>query len=130
MLTPNAPGVPLLVALHAPQPGLRSTAPWSSALTWVERECSTRTAVAVGDFNATVDNFGSAALGGCRDAAIARRSGAVATWPTSMPTWLGMPIDHVLTGDAWRVVSFTVITSEDGSGARHRPILAVLTPAG
>lgn len=130
VLRPTTPDVPLLIALHAPQPGVRSTGLWSSTLTWVEQQCATRTAVAVGDFNATVDNFGGPGLGGCRDAAIERRAAAVSTWPTSLPTWLGMPIDHVLAGDAWTAAGFTVITDQDDGGARHRPILAVLQKSG
>ena len=125
-VAPTTPDVPLLVALHAPQPGVRSTGPWSSTLAWVEQQCTTRTAVAVGDFNGTVDNFGGPGLGGCHDAAVATGSGAVSTWPTSMPAWLGMPIDHVLAADGWTTTGFSVITDQDGGGARHRPILAVL----
>jgi endonuclease/exonuclease/phosphatase (EEP) superfamily protein YafD len=130
VLRPTTPDVPLLVALHAPQPGVRSTGPWSSTLAWVEQQCTTRTAVAVGDFNGTVDNFGGPGLGGCHDAAVATGSGAVSTWPTSMPAWLGMPIDHVLAADGWTTTGFSVITDHDSAGARHRPILAVLRKSG
>jgi endonuclease/exonuclease/phosphatase family metal-dependent hydrolase len=38
-----------------------------------------------------------------------------------------MPIDHVLVTPQWKVDSFTVLTDRDESGARHRPIFAVLS---
>lgn len=53
------------------------------------------------------------------------------TWSTSLPSLLAMPIDHVLAAPAvGRVTSVTVLSSEDGSGTRHRPTMTVLTPAG
>lgn len=82
-----------------------------------------------GDFNASIDGFNGPALGQCRDAASRMKSAAVGTWPTNLPTWLGMPIDHVLAGNTWKVVSYSVLTSQDKTSARHRPTLAVMIRA-
>ena len=127
VLDAAAPGLPRVVALHAPLPGRHSTAAWRATLRWVAAECARRPVLAIGDFNASVDNFGGDSLGACRDAAITRHAGSVGTWPAILPAALAMPIDHALTTpDAGTVESFTVLTSEDSSGARHRPTLTVV----
>lgn len=128
-LTPVTAGLPTIVAIHAAQPSLRDNPQWRSDLTWVEQRCENPDTIAVGDFNATLDSFGGDHLGGCTDGADRRDAASVGTWPTRLPAWAGMPLDHVLTGTGWTTRSFTVIRSEDGSGARHRPILAVVAPA-
>ncbi|MGN8050876.1 endonuclease/exonuclease/phosphatase family protein [Curtobacterium sp. 22159] len=126
----TAPGSPTIVALHAPQPLLRGLAGWSADLRWVRDVCSPRSDVIVsGDFNASVDAFAGAGLGACSDAASIVHGAGVGTWPTSVPTSLGMPLDHTLVeASAGLVRSWTVITAEDGSGARHRPTLTVVEP--
>ena len=126
LLVPVTAGLPMIVAIHAAQPTFRGNGDWNADLRWVESHCASPDVIAVGDFNATTDSFGAAHLGRCVDAASVRGAASVGTWPTASPTWLGMPLDHVLTSPGWRPLSFTVITAEDGSGARHRPILAVL----
>lgn len=123
----NTANLPTIVALHAPQPTLHGTKQWSTELNWVADECRSGQVVAVGDFNATVDSFGTSTLGSCVDAASIRHAGSVGTWPTTAPTWLGMPIDHVLATSGWRTQTFTVITDQDHSGTRHRPIFVTLT---
>jgi len=120
-------GLPTIVALHAPQPTFHGTDPWNVDLAWVADQCRSGEVVAVGDFNATVDSFGTSTLGHCADAATARHAGSVGTWPTAVPTWLGMPLDHVLATPGWRTRAFTVIADQDNSGALHRPIFTVLT---
>jgi endonuclease/exonuclease/phosphatase family metal-dependent hydrolase len=118
----------VLVALHAAQPALRGNGVWRRELDRAAAACGDPHAVVVGDLNATLDDLGAPALGGCRDAAALRSAAGLGTWPTAVPPVLAMPIDHVLVGRDWTVRSFTVLTAEDASGARHRPILAVLAP--
>ena len=125
-ITSDVADLPTIVALHAPQPTFHGTDPWNVDLTWVTDQCRSGEVVAVGDFNATVDSFGASTLGHCADAATARHAGSVGTWPTVVPTWLGMPLDHVLATPGWHARAFSVITDEDGSGALHRPVFAVL----
>lgn len=125
-LTARTASLPRIVAIHALKPLPGRTAGWRADLDWVARLCADPSTIAVGDFNATVDNFDAGRVGGCRDAAAERGAASVGTWPTALPTWAAMPIDHVLLGGAWTPRSFTVLTEADGSGARHRPILAVV----
>lgn len=127
ILAATAPGLPRVVAVHAPLPTRHNMAAWRATLRWVAAECAHRSVLAVGDFNASVDNFGGDRLGACRDAAIAQRAGSAGTWPATLPAALAMPIDHALTTPAaGKVASFTVLTGEDGSGARHRPTLTIV----
>lgn len=128
VLRPSSAQLPTIVALHANQPTPGGIGGWRDELQWVESNCRAGAVLVVGDFNASVDDFGSAGLGGCRDAAALTGAASVGTWPTTAPAFLGMPIDHALvTGMAGRVESFSVLTREDGSGARHRPTLTVLS---
>jgi endonuclease/exonuclease/phosphatase (EEP) superfamily protein YafD len=129
-LAPSSGSLPRIVAIHALKPLPGETGAWDADLDWVARLCSDPSTIAVGDFNATVDHFDAGRLGGCRDVAAARGAASVGTWPAALPTWAAMPIDHVLIGSGWAARSFTVLTAADGSGARHRPILAVVRRAG
>nr|WP_240148405.1 endonuclease/exonuclease/phosphatase family protein [Diaminobutyricibacter tongyongensis] len=127
-LHPADPGQPALVALHADQPALRGNGNWRAELGWVAEQCRHGSVIVAGDFNATLDEFGSSGLGPGTDAATTAHAGSVGTWPTTVPTWLAMPIDHILVTPDWRVDSFSVLTGADGSGARHRPVFAVISP--
>ena len=127
-LHPADPRQPALVALHADQPTLRGNGDWRAEVAWVAEQCGRGSAIVAGDFNATLDELGSSGLGRCTDAAAAVHAGSVGTWPSAAPTWLAMPIDHILVTPDWTVDSFTVLTGADGSGARHRPVLAVVSP--
>lgn len=130
-LRSDSPSLPTVLALHAPWPVGERLAGWDRDVDWVAQQCSTGKRVLVaGDFNASTDDFGGPRLGQCLDAATQRGSAGVGTWSTHLPTLLAMPIDHVLaTPSAGTVESFTVLTSEDGSGTRHRPTMTVITPA-
>jgi endonuclease/exonuclease/phosphatase (EEP) superfamily protein YafD len=127
VVRPNDSTLPTFVAIHAEKPLLSGSASWDADLTWVADICRSDNVIAIGDFNATLDGFGGDRLGSCRDAATSVDAGSVGTWPTSVPVWLAMPIDHVLVTPQWMVDSFTVLTDHDASGARHRPILAVVS---
>lgn len=132
-LKTTTPGLPTLLALHAPWPVGERLAGWDEDVDWVASRCAAgaaagRPVLVAGDFNASTDDLGGPSLGGCTDAATLRHSAGVGTWSTHVPTLLAMPIDHVLlTPSAGAVTSFTVLTSEDGSGTRHRPTMAVIT---
>lgn len=126
-LQPADPRQPAFVALHADQPTLRGNADWRSELGWVGEQCARGSTIVAGDFNATLDELGPAGLGRCQDAAASVHAASVGSWPTAVPTWLAMPIDHILVTPDWTVDSFTVLTDADHSGARHRPVFAVLS---
>ncbi|HEY0374994.1 MAG TPA: endonuclease/exonuclease/phosphatase family protein [Amnibacterium sp.] len=125
---PADPRLPVVVALHAAIPAAGGNAQWRAEMARATLACRDPRTIVVGDFNGTIDDFGGPGLGGCRDAAAARGAASLGTWPTALPPVLAMPIDHVLVGRSWTVERFSVLTSEDRSGARHRPILAVLAP--
>lgn len=119
---------PTILALHAPKPLSGGISAWRQDLNWVKSACAaSRPVIVSGDFNGTVDNFGSDRLGSCIDSASVVGSASVGTWPTVLPTTLGMPIDHtLLTASAGTTVSWTTLTADDRSGARHRPTLTVI----
>lgn len=128
LVRPDDGRLPVVLALHAAQPALRGNATWRKELEQAAAACRDPRVVVVGDLNGTLDDLGGQGLGGCRDAAALRSAASLGTWPTAVPPVLAMPIDHVLVAARWSVRSFSVLTSEDASGARHRPILAVLAP--
>ena len=129
---------PVIVGAHpvAPVPG--EMAGWRQGLDWLAARCAGENVILAGDLNSTLDHYtgldtasdASGGLGGCRDAARLTGSAAVGTWPASLPTLLGAPIDHVMATDAWDFVGFEVIASHDGDGSDHRPVIAQLRPAG
>jgi endonuclease/exonuclease/phosphatase (EEP) superfamily protein YafD len=124
---------PTIVAAHpvAPVPG--EMAAWRSGLQWLADRCAGRNVILAGDLNSTLDHYtGLGSDGGdvgrCHDAARATGAAAVGTWPTPLPLLLGAPIDHVMATDDWQIVGFQVISSRDGAGSDHRPVVAVLRP--
>lgn len=132
-------GGPTIVAVHAVAPILGELRSWRSDLDDLAALCDAPDVVMAGDFNATLDAFagldapldgGKSELGACSDAALSVGAGAVGTWPAAVPPVLGAPIDHVMSGPAWRTTGFRVILDQDGSGSDHRPVLAQLSPAG
>lgn len=125
-----APG-PTVVAAHSypPLPGRMDT--WRLDLQWVADRCDSADVIIAGDLNATVDHLsglgdGDALVGSCFDAALSAGTAAVGTWPTSVPSWLASPIDHVLMGSAWFATGAYAVTSLDQAGSDHRPLVAVL----
>jgi endonuclease/exonuclease/phosphatase (EEP) superfamily protein YafD len=78
--------------------------------------------VVVGDLNATLDHAPlRAALSGARDVAADVGQGLTSTWPTALPRWLGVQIDHVLVGGGVHPAAARVL---DLPGSDHRALLA------
>ena len=108
-------------------PGRRSAmADWRHDTALIARTCATTPGVIVaGDLNATLDHPGLRDLGPCVDAAREVGRASWGTWPSSAPSLLAAPIDHVLVdGRVWRVVSFDVLPATGASD--HRPALATV----
>ncbi|MDT3331030.1 MULTISPECIES: endonuclease/exonuclease/phosphatase family protein [Microbacterium] len=126
---------PTVVAVHAVAPRQNDMAHWRSDLRWIADQCASANVILAGDFNATIDHMSrlgthGGTLGRCQDAASTTGNGAVGTWDTAWPALLGAPIDHVMTTDAWRATGSVVVTSLDGSGGDHRPVIVQLEPVG
>ncbi|MHB1288764.1 endonuclease/exonuclease/phosphatase family protein [Georgenia sp.] len=120
---------PVFLAVHPTPPLADRTDAWTEDLEAVTEVCRSGEPglVLAGDLNATLDHAPMRDLGSCRSAAVAGGIGAVSTWPTTIPRWLGAPIDHVLVGDGHEVVAAAVV--ERGS-SDHRALLVRLLPAG
>jgi endonuclease/exonuclease/phosphatase (EEP) superfamily protein YafD len=138
---------PTIVAAHPVAPVEGEMANWRSGLEWLAARCGVSASavgggagtILAGDFNSTLDHYsgltassarGEGDLGACHDGARATNSAAVGSWPTSLPSALGAPIDHVMASDGWTFVGFRVIGTEDGAGSDHRPVVAQLRPEG
>lgn len=129
---------PVIVGAHpvAPVPGEMPA--WRQGLQWLAARCAGENVILAGDLNSTLDHYvgvdeasnASGGLGGCRDGARLTGNAAVGTWPATLPTLLGAPIDHVMATPNWEFVGFRVIGSLDGAGSDHRPVVAQLRPAG
>jgi endonuclease/exonuclease/phosphatase (EEP) superfamily protein YafD len=129
---------PVIVGAHpvAPVPG--EMAGWRQGLDWLAARCAGDNVILAGDLNSTLDHYtgldaasdASGGLGGCRDGARVTGSAAVGTWPATLPTLLGAPIDHVMATPNWDFVGFRVVTTLDQAGSDHRPVVAQLRPAG
>ncbi|GAB3616642.1 endonuclease/exonuclease/phosphatase family protein [Okibacterium endophyticum] len=127
---------PTIVAAHAVSPTVGQMANWRDDLAWLAEQCGSGSVIMAGDFNATVDSMAGletengATLGACSDAAVSSGDGAVGTWPTSLPSLVGSPIDHVMATSDWHVEDTHVLTEYDNAGSDHRPVVARLTPSG
>ncbi|AQP46684.1 hypothetical protein BW730_03215 [Tessaracoccus aquimaris] len=129
---------PFIVAVHVQQPSPGNVAVRDEHLAWVESLCAGSDFVlAVGDFNSTPNHLDSGRLGRCADVALAVEAGAASTWPTWLPSWLGISIDRAMVGPPYEpgTFGFEVLRSVDtggpglGSddGADHWPILIEVT---
>ena len=74
--------------------------------------------IVVGDLNASP---WSSAMRAIAPAGLRRATGLQPTWPSLLPV---IPIDHVLTSEAWEVVESGV---GPAMGSDHRPVFAVLS---
>lgn len=124
---------PIVVAAHAVAPRPGDMDAWRADLRWLADQCAADSVILAGDFNATVDHFAGLGvdegmLGRCTDAATVSGNGAVGTWRTGWPALLGTPIDHIMTTPAWSVTGSLVLTSHDGAGSDHRPLVVQLEP--
>lgn len=123
---------PVLVSTHPVAPVPHQMRNWRADLEFVAGLCDGSSSVVMaGDFNSTLDHWASLGadgghLGACRDAASAVGAGAVGTWPTWAPPWLGTQIDHVVATPDWQPVAARVLTGLDGVGTDHRPVLVQL----
>ena len=130
--TPDDGDGPILVATHPVAPIPQQMRNWRSDLEFVASLCRQGQSIIVGgDFNSTLDHWsslgvGTGDIGTCVDAAGAAGSGAVGTWPTWAPAWLGAQIDHVVASPDWRAVDAQVLEGYDDAGTDHRPVVAVL----
>ncbi|MDL5158558.1 endonuclease/exonuclease/phosphatase family protein [Actinomycetospora termitidis] len=81
--------------------------------------------VVAGDLNATTDHSAfRAATEGCVDALESVGAGTTGTYPTDLPRWFGVQIDHVLAGGGVGVQGGEVL---DVPGTDHRAVLARLS---
>lgn len=132
---------PVFVAAHPVAPVPQQMRNWRADLEFVAGLCDgSDSVVMAGDFNSTVDHWwqyrtaidggGVGDLGVCRDAASALDAGAVGTWPTWAPPWLGANIDHVVATPDWTPIAARVLTGLDAAGTDHRPVVVQLRHAG
>ncbi|SDR74085.1 endonuclease/exonuclease/phosphatase family protein [Agrococcus carbonis] len=126
---------PVLVSTHPVAPVPHQMRNWRADIEFVAGLCDGRDSVVMaGDFNSTLDHWWATRedggdLGVCRDAATAVGAGAVGTWPTWAPPWLGPVIDHVLATPDWTPVAARVLTGLDDAGSDHRPVVVQLRSA-
>ncbi|MFB8387093.1 endonuclease/exonuclease/phosphatase family protein [Microbacterium sp. NPDC055910] len=130
---PTAGDGPIIVAAHAVAPRREYMQAWRDDLRWLADQCAGSNVIMAGDFNATVDHMTSlgmdgGTLGRCRDAALETGNGSVGTWTTEIPPLVGAPIDHVMVSEHWRATGSLVVTSLDGAGSDHRPLVVQLEP--
>ncbi|WP_425844753.1 endonuclease/exonuclease/phosphatase family protein [Agrococcus sp. TSP3-2-1] len=127
---------PVFVATHPVAPVPQQMRNWRADLEFVASLCDGSESVVMGgDFNSTLDHWwGLRAEGGdlgvCRDAASAVGAGAVGSWPTWAPPWLGAQIDHVVATPDWEPVAARVLTGLDDVGTDHRPVIVQLRQTG
>jgi endonuclease/exonuclease/phosphatase family metal-dependent hydrolase len=120
---------PPITAAHTDPPVARSLSAWPDSTTAAVEPCRARAGIVAGDLNATLDHPAFDDLGTCVDALADAGVGGVGTWPTALPRVLGTPIDHVLAdGREWSVLDAAVLDAPEGTD--HRPVEAVLVPAG
>ncbi|WP_218219674.1 endonuclease/exonuclease/phosphatase family protein [Nesterenkonia sp. Act20] len=129
------PALPAFVAVHAAPPLPEMMHEWRGGLSWAAHQCGPDVVMA-GDFNSTIDHWADyretesgGQLGACVDSAAAVGSAADGTWPTGVPSVLGAPIDHVLTGAHWETTSFVVLADEQAARSDHRPVVAEIIRA-
>ena len=127
---------PVFVSTHPVAPVPQQMRNWRADLEFVAELCDgSGSVVMAGDFNSTLDHWWSfradgGDLGVCRDAASEVGAGAVGTWPTWAPPWLGAQIDHVVATPDWEPVAARVLTGLDEAGTDHRPVVVQLRQTG
>jgi len=122
----------VVVAAHVSAPGPGTMENWRKDISWLADLCNKPNIIVAGDLNGSIDNFagmGTAALGGCADAAQVMNAAAVGTWPTWVPSFVGAPIDHVMYNGKYVATEFHVFDNPAGSKADHRPVIARISIA-
>lgn len=124
---------PIVVAAHAVAPRQSYMQYWRYDLQWLADQCVDDNVIMAGDFNATIDhmrNMGvdGGTLGRCHDGAAETGNGSVGTWTSAVPALVGAPIDHVMASSHWKPTGSLVLTSMDGSGSDHRPLIVQFEP--
>ncbi|RLP74481.1 endonuclease/exonuclease/phosphatase family protein [Mycetocola tolaasinivorans] len=123
--TPS-PETPIIVGTHLQQPSPGNIETWRMHLDWVAGLCAESPFVVVlGDMNSTLNNLGGDTVGVCRDVAAAHGAGATATWPTWLPSGLGVSLDRFLMGTGFdpERASVRVLREIQPERADHWPIL-------
>lgn len=113
------------VAVHAYPPLPLATDRWSGDLAEIAHLCAkTGPVIIAGDFNATLDHGAlRRGMAGCEDTAAQLGAGLHGTWPSSVPSWLGAQIDHVLYRDLRpHAVDFAELPGTD-----HRAVASEFT---
>lgn len=122
-------GVLTLAAVHPAPPIPGGEVRWQVDHERLHDACAPgRPTVLAGDFNSTLDHTVMRDLlaAGCRDAAEITGNGLTGTWPSSAPSPLRVPIDHVLlTPAAGTVLSYEVV---EVAGTDHLGTFTVLGP--
>ncbi|WP_306233692.1 endonuclease/exonuclease/phosphatase family protein [Agrococcus beijingensis] len=127
---------PVLVSAHPVAPIPQQMRNWRADLEFVAGLCEAGDSVIMaGDLNSTLDHWADLGvdggdLGTCHDATSALGAGAVGTWPTWAPPWLGAQIDHVVATADWQPVAARVLTGLDDVGTDHRPVVVQLRQTG
>ncbi|MEJ8281134.1 endonuclease/exonuclease/phosphatase family protein [Pseudonocardia spirodelae] len=119
-------GLRTLYAVHTSAPtNPRWTRMWADELALLGRWTRTRPAPLVaGDLNAVADHRRLRdALGGCVDAADGTGDDLVGTYPSSLPRWAGIRIDHVLVPRGSATRRHEVL---DIAGSDHRAVLVTV----
>jgi endonuclease/exonuclease/phosphatase (EEP) superfamily protein YafD len=131
---PDSGTGPTIVAVHAVSPRPGEMRNWRADLAFLANACRGQSVIMAGDFNSTLDSLSAqrstsgAQFAECYDAGLAAHAASVGSWPTNLPALLGAQIDHVMYTSAWKTVAMRVVSTQDGAGSDHRPIVATLAP--
>lgn len=116
-------GATHVVAVHAAAPLPGQMRRWLSDTRTLQRWCGPGRGpnILIGDFNATLDqSLLRSATSDCADVAVEQGLGLVATWPSALPRWFGIQIDHVFTAGGIQSANLQVL---DIPGSDHRALL-------
>ncbi|GAB3556199.1 endonuclease/exonuclease/phosphatase (EEP) superfamily protein YafD [Actinopolyspora lacussalsi] len=113
-----------VAAVHPPPPFPGRTSGWRASHSLLEEYCDSETPfVLAGDFNSTLNQGPMRRLtsNGCTDVGRTAGTGSSTTWPSSLPEFLGITIDHVLVGGS--EVGTADYRTVDISGTDHRGLI-------
>ncbi len=113
-----------VAAVHPSPPLPGATSGWWSSHSLLGEYCAAdEPFVLAGDFNSTLNQGPMRRLtsGGCTDVGRTAGTGLSTTWPSSLPEFLGITIDHVLVGGS--EVAAADYRTVDISGTDHRGLI-------